>query len=66
MRGNEVNVLMLAKYDGVQGYKKKALWIAKKIGDGEQEARIYQLSYNQAGCTSSDKFSETDTLCCLW
>lgn len=42
MRGNEVNVSMLAKYDGAQGYKKKALWIAKKIGDGEQEARIYQ------------------------
>ena len=66
MRGNEVNVSMLAKYDKAQGYTQKALWIAKKIGDGEQEARIYQLSYNQAGCTSSDKFSETDTLCCLW
>ena len=31
-----------AKYDGAQGYTKKALWIGKKIGDGEQEARIYQ------------------------
>ena len=43
MHGNEVNVSMLAKYDGAQGYKKKALWIAKKIGDGEQEARNLEL-----------------------
>ena len=43
MRGNEVNVSMLAKYDGTQGYKKKALWIANKIGDGEQEARNLEL-----------------------
>ena len=57
---------LLAKYDGAQGYTKKALWIGKKIGDGEQEARIYQQSYNQAGCTLSNKFSETDKLGFLW
>ena len=33
---------LLAKYGGAQGYTKKALWIGKKIGDGEQETRIYQ------------------------